>query len=257
MCPNKDCWFRDTSKGLLPNNKGKKGKGKGKSKGKNSVSEVTTSAESTVTPSGGTYTSQISRVTQDDTWDRPVPVDEDEDEEYKAGYVLAAVRHRETFHQSKDWYVVHVFVDNCADEHVCSRRDFEWLAVEPSRNPNLVSASGHKLKHNGQQAVPMRLRAGRKVWITFQVCDVNGPIMSVGKFCTKGNDRCATFTTSGGTLWLERSQSTECETTTSWNAGSNLETCWHQCRLAAPVEALENLKDIMLQFHNEPMTRFR
>ena len=27
--------------------------------------------------------------------------------------------------------------------------------------------------------------------------------MSVGKFCTKGNDRCATFTTSGGTLWHE------------------------------------------------------
>ena len=49
----------------------------------------------------------------------------------------------------------------------------------------------------------MRLRDGRKVWITFQVCDVSGPIMSVGKFCTKGNDRCATFTTSGGVLWHE------------------------------------------------------
>ena len=54
-----------------------------------------------------------------------------------------------------------------------------------------------------QQAVSMRLRDGRKVWITFQVCDVSGPIMSVGKFCTKGNDRCATFTTSGGVLWHE------------------------------------------------------
>ena len=26
----KDCWFKDTSKGSAPNNKGKKGKGKGK-----------------------------------------------------------------------------------------------------------------------------------------------------------------------------------------------------------------------------------
>ena len=34
----------------------------------------------------------------------------------------------------------------------------------------------------------MKFRDGRKIWITFQVCDVNGPIMSVGKFCTKKND---------------------------------------------------------------------
>ena len=114
----KDCWFKDTSKGSAPNNKGKKGKGKGKGKGKNSVNEVTTPTESTPTPPGGNSTSQISRITQDDTWDRPVPMDEDEDEEFETGYILAAIRHRETFIQSKDWHVVHVLVDNCADEHV-------------------------------------------------------------------------------------------------------------------------------------------
>ena len=27
--------------------------------------------------------------------------------------------------------------------------------------------------------------------------------MSVGKFCAKGDDRCATFTTNGGILWHE------------------------------------------------------
>ena len=199
----KDCWFKDTSKGSAPNNKGKKGKGKGKGKGKNSVNEVTTPTESTPTPPGGNSTSQISRITQDDTWDRSVPMDEDEDDEYETGYILAAIRHRETFIQSKDWHVVHVLVDNCADEHVCSPRDFEWIAIEPSRNPHLVSASGHKLKHYGEQAVPMKLRDGRKIWITFQVCEVNGPIMSVGKFCAKGNDRCATFSTRGGVLWHE------------------------------------------------------
>ena len=84
-----------------------------------------------------------------------------------------------------------------------SPRDFEWIAIEPSRDPHLVSASGHKLKHYGEQAVPMKLRDGRKIWITFQVCEVNGPIMSVGKFCAKGNDRCATFSTRGGVLWHE------------------------------------------------------
>ena len=49
----------------------------------------------------------------------------------------------------------------------------------------------------------MKLRDGRKVWITFQVCDVSGPTMSVGKFCAKGDDRYATFTTNGGILWHE------------------------------------------------------
>ena len=86
---------------------------------------------------------------------------------------------------------------------MCSPRDFEWIAIEPSRNASLISASGHRQKHYGEQAVPMRLRDGRKIWITFQVCDVNGPIMSVGKFCTKENVRCATFSTSGGTMWNE------------------------------------------------------
>ena len=76
----KDCWFKDTSKGAPPINRGKKGKGKGKSKRKNSVNEVT---ESTVKPTGGTTASasQISRITQDDTWDRPHP--QNADEEYE------------------------------------------------------------------------------------------------------------------------------------------------------------------------------
>ena len=47
----------------------------------------------------------------------------------------------------KIWQIVRVLVDNCADEHVCSPRDFEWIAIEPSRDLHLVSASGHKLKH--------------------------------------------------------------------------------------------------------------
>ena len=79
---------------------------------------------------------------------------------------------------------MHVLVDKGADEHVCSPPDVEWIAMEPIMNPHLASASGKKLKHNGEQSVPMKLPDGRKIWITFQVCEVNGPIMSVGKFCT-------------------------------------------------------------------------
>ena len=76
---------------------------------------------------------------QDDTWDRM------KTEDYENGTCWQR-SDREPFRQFKDWYVVHVLVDTCADEHVCSPRDFEWIAIEPSRNPNLVSASGHNLK---------------------------------------------------------------------------------------------------------------
>ena len=248
----KDCWFKDTSKGSAPNSKGKKGKGKGK--GKSSVNEVTTPTESTPVPPGGNSTSQISRITRDDTWNRLVSMDKDEDDEFKTGYILATIRHRETFIQSKDWQIVRVLVDNCADEHVCSPRDFEWIAIEPSRDPHLVSASGHKLKHYGEQAGPMKLRDGRKIWITFQVCEVNGPIMRVGKFCAKGNDRCATFSTSGGTLWHEEAGEIAVD-----KVRNHYEMeCWIKpgnvlllCNLATPVEAPENLQNTMLQFHNQ------
>ena len=199
----KDGWFKHTSKSGPPSNKDRKGKGKDKGKGKNSVNEITTPTRSTVTPTGGTTTStsQISRITQNDTWDHPHI--QNADEEYRTGYVSATIRYRKPPHQSEDWHAVRILVDNCADEHVCSPQDFEWIEIKPSRNPNLVSASGHKLKHYGQQAVPMKLRDGRKVWITFQVCDVSGPSMSVGKFCAKGDDRYATFITNGGILRYE------------------------------------------------------
>ena len=96
---------------------------------------------------------------------------------------------------------------------VSSPRDFEWIASEPSRNPHLVSASGHKLKHCGEQSMPMKLHDGRKIWIAFLVCEVNGPIMSVGKHVVVSCD----------TKKLERWW-TGFEPTASWNAGSTQET---------------------------------
>ena len=82
--------------------------------------------------------------------------------------------------------------------------------------------------------------------------------MRVGRFCAKGNDRRATFTRRGGVLWHEEAGEIVVDrvrTTTSWNAGSNQETCWHQCKLEAPVEAQVNLRDILRRSHNEQMLR--
>ena len=82
--------------------------------------------------------------------------------------------------------------------------------------------------------------------------------MSVGKFCAKGTIdalRSRHVVVACGTKRPESLQLTKFETTTRWNAGSNLETCWLLCNLAAPVEAPENLQNTMLQFHNEQMQR--
>ena len=194
----KDCWFKGTSKGSAPNNKGKKGKGKGKGKGKNSVNEVTTPTESTPTPPGGNSTSQISRITQEDTWDRPVPMERMKTMNSKLDTSWQRSDTEKHSYCPKIG-MLYTFWWTTAQMSMCALREIS----SGSRNPHLVSASGHKLKHYGEQAVPMKLRDGRKIWITFQVCEVNGPIMSVGKFCAKGNDRCATFSTRGGVLWHE------------------------------------------------------
>ena len=142
---------------------------------------------------------------------------------------------------------------------MCALREtFERIAIEPSWN-HVVSSSGHKLKHYGEQAVPMKLRDGRKIWITFQVCEVNGPIMSVGKSFvpreTIDAPRLRHLVVSCGTKKLERLWWTEFETTMSWNAGSNQETCWLRCELAAPMEVQVDLRKIVRQSHNEQMPR--
>ena len=70
----KDSLCKETSKdSAVPNKKGKRDKGKGKDKNTNSVNEVATPTESSTTPPVRTSASQISRITQDDTCDRPVP----------------------------------------------------------------------------------------------------------------------------------------------------------------------------------------
>ena len=122
----------------------------------------------------------------------------------------------------------------------------------------MLSASGHKLKHYGEQAVPMKLRDGRKIWIKFQICEVNGPMMSVASFVpreTMDSPRSRHMVVSCGTKKLERLWWTEFETTASWNAGSHEETCWLRFELAAPVEVQVNLRNIVRQSHNEQMPR--
>ena len=83
--------------------------------------------------------------------------------------------------------------------------------------------------------------------------------MSVSEFCTKGSIdalHARHEVASCGTRKLERQWWTEFETATNWNAGSNQAACWHQCKLAAPVDAQVNLRDIVQQHHNEQTLRY-
>ena len=103
-----------------------------------------------------------------------------------------------------------------------------------------------KMEHYGAHSVPMKLRNGRQIWIMFQVCDADGPIMSVGKFVrrrTTDAPRSRHEVVSCGTKKLVKCWWTEFETITTCNAGSNEETCWHQLKLVTQVEARVNLRD--------------
>ena len=69
-------------------------------------------------------------------------------------------------------------------------------------DPYLEAANGQRLTHYGQRTVMLYLEDYQKILITFQVCDVKGPIASVGKFCaTNPEQRGSGFDAYGG--WLK------------------------------------------------------
>ena len=138
---------------------------------------------------------------------------------------MTAIGHREPFHQSKDWYAAHALLGNRADEHVCSPRDVEWIAIEPCKKHHVASANGHKLKQdrgNGQ-VLYQRERSMRHVHLVARI----------------------SWTVSGG------------QSSKPLRVGMLDQTkkCVYQCKLVAPAEAQVNFWDIVRQSHNEQMLR--
>ncbi|CAK0853161.1 unnamed protein product [Prorocentrum cordatum] len=78
-----------------------------------------------------------------------------------------------------------------------------YVAKITEQDPNLEAANGHHIKHYGDRTVKMKLKDGRSVVITVQVCDVKGPILSAGKFCATNVARGAHFDLYGGVLTHE------------------------------------------------------
>ena len=119
--------------GSGPSNKGKKGndKGKGNFKGKDkdSVNEVTTLSE-TVTTEPLPVKSRESPRTPTLGIVPSRPMEEDKDEEYETGCILAAIRHREPFRQSKDLCVVRTYWWTTVRMSTCALH--ETLSGSPS-----------------------------------------------------------------------------------------------------------------------------
>ena len=165
---------------------GEKGK-KHKGKGKNSASEVAILAGSTITPS---IVSQLGR--------SPVKYRESPRETMTwttrksrnltlgTSSQQSETSKRTTLENDgtvrKEWYVVHVWVDNRADELVCSMQH-DWIEVRPTRDPNLETSTGHKLNTVGMDGTSGSYVKSVRSRDT----------MSVGKCCSNGNGRCATF----------------------------------------------------------------
>ena len=155
---SKDCWFKDTSKGGPPSNKGKKGKGKGKGKGKNSVNEVTTRrSRQQQLQEELTLPVRSRLITQDDSLYLFVP------DCLHGGERQRGVRN--WIRAGNDPTPVIPSVQRlvrCTRHcgQLCGRAcvfpvRLRMDCTKTKQESNLVSASGHKLKHYGQQAVPM------------------------------------------------------------------------------------------------------
>ena len=84
---------------------------------------------------------------------------------------------------------VRILADNAADEHVCSKEDFEWVPITPGVDPVLRVANAETLMYCGEKKVTLYVDYGRRMDITLQVLNVSGPIFSVGKFCSKSKER--------------------------------------------------------------------
>ncbi len=111
--------------------------------------------------------------------------------------LLTTIREKQVGRSKK----ILVIVDSGACDHVMPRRMFERIPVTKgiaAENEIMyVTADGGRIPNLGEQKLTMRVE-GRKIVTTFQVADVNKPILSVTKLTEDGNE--VKFTRRGGTI---------------------------------------------------------
>ena len=81
-------------------------------------------------------------------------------------------------------------LDSGAAEHVTDDADVPGYKVEPSwgsrHGKGFIAANGAKIANKGQVTLSLVTSDGQAIDSTFQVCETNKPLWSVGKICDAG-----------------------------------------------------------------------
>ena len=97
---------------------------------------------------------------------------------------------------------IKVLVDSGAAENVIPPGllpDFDIKEGEARRNNvRYTTADGNELPNLGEIQLPFRTKEGHQCGVTFQVCDVSRPLLSVTALTAKGNT--VDFHDNGGTI---------------------------------------------------------
>ena len=83
-----------------------------------------------------------------------------------------------------------VFLDSGAAEHVSDSVDAPGYSVAPSEGSKagkaFIAANGGRIPNRGEMTLSLKTESNQKINSTFQVCQTNRPLWSVGKICDSG-----------------------------------------------------------------------
>ena len=83
-----------------------------------------------------------------------------------------------------------VILDSGAAEHVTDNADAPGYSIEPSEGSKagkgFIAANGARIPNRGQMTLSLKTEGGQQINSTFQVCQTNRPLWSVGKICDSG-----------------------------------------------------------------------
>ena len=89
------------------------------------------------------------------------------------------------------WKKIQAIVDSGAGENVSNEADLGDIKVRPSVGSKMglvyEAADGQQIKNRGETTITGMLEGGEERAMTFQVCDVSRPLLSVGRICEAGN----------------------------------------------------------------------
>ena len=83
-----------------------------------------------------------------------------------------------------------VILDSGAADHVTDNTEAPGYSIEPSAGSKagkgFIAANGARIPNRGQMTLSLKTEGGQQINSTFQVCQTNRPLWSVGKICDSG-----------------------------------------------------------------------